>query len=230
MRGLLLAIAIGFTLGWIDVSTAQNWDCVPHPDHEKSVVKITGSNGVSGSGVVVKKIKDSKNSEGYYLGLVLTASHCVDGMNIMFEVEFFNGKKTKNNKPVKDLPITFDPDNDLAIIRALIPNDVVPTPMSTEKPECGDQILMSGYGAGSVRHWRGIYGGSKVMSGGHIVFSWAIQGDSGGPVIYKGKVIGVICYGSGLNKYKDTQRMIVAPVNSSSSSRIKSYVDNYSEA
>jgi len=225
MRALFLAIAIGL-VGWIDVSVGQQWDTIPHPDYESSVVKIKGSDGLQGSGVVVKKVKVS-NSKGYYIGLILTASHCVSDMSILFDVEFFDGSKTLKNTVVRDLPIYADPDNDLAIIRALIPSDVVPVEISSINPDCGDEIMMSGYGTGSVRHWRAIYGGTKMKSGGHILFSWAIQGDSGGPVIHEGKVVGVICYGCGLKKYEDTKRMIVSPVNASNSLRIRDFVDSY---
>ena len=54
-----------------------------------------------------------------------------------------------------------------------------------------------------------------------MVFSWAIQGDSGGPIIYKGKVVGVICFGMGIKKYEDTQRFIVGPIYGSNVERIQ---------
>jgi len=227
MRGLFLALVIGL-LGWNDAA-AQVWESIPVPDHSKSVVKIIGNNGVSGSGTVIKKLQDSGKHKGFYLGLILTASHCVDNMGVLFEVKFYNNAVTNNCRPTKDLPITTDPDNDLAILRALIPNDVPVTELSSATPKCNDEVLLSGYGAGKVRHWAAKYGGKKLSSGGHIIFSWAIQGDSGGPVIYDGKVIGVICYGSGLKRFKETRRMIVGPVYASNVSRIKEYVDGYTE-
>jgi len=227
MRALFLAIAIGL-LGWNDTS-AQTWEDAPTSRHFKSVVKIMGNNGVSGSGTVVKKIAPSKDHEGFYLGLILTASHCVDNMSVLFEIEFYNGAKTAKNRPVKDLPISTDADNDLAVIRALIPNDVPITPLSSSAPKCGDNVVLSGYGAGDVRHWKAKFGGKKLYGGGYIILSWAIQGDSGGPVVYDGKVIGVICYGSGLRKFEGTSRMIVCPVYASNVSRIKEYIDEYKE-
>lgn len=228
MRCLILGLAIGL-FGWIDCCTAQEWTNIPDAPHAKSVVKITGNNGVSGSGTVVKKIKDSESNPDYYLGLILTASHCVDGMDILFEVEFYNGAKTNKAKPVRDLNIFFDPDNDLAVVRALIPKSVPVLKCESVKPGIGDEILMSGYGRGQVRHWKGMYGGMKYATGGHIVFSWAVQGDSGGPIIHDGKLIGVICYGSGIGKYKDTPRMVVAPVSASNVGRILEYIKEYSE-
>jgi len=227
MRGLILALVIGLS-GWTNV-VAQEWQNIPDASHRKSVVKILGENGVCGSGTVIKKIKDSQSHPDFYLGLILTASHCVDDLSILFEVEFFDGSKTGKNLPIKDLPIEVDPDNDLAIIRALIPNKVPVAEMSTEKVKCNEKVLLSGYGAGKVRHWAAKYGGKKLATGGHIIFSWAIQGDSGGPVVHNGKVIGVICYGSGLRKFKNSQRMIVCPVYASNVARIKDFVEGYSE-
>ena len=65
-------------------------------------------------------------------------------------------------------------------------------------------------------------------NGGHIVFSWAIQGDSGGPIIYNGKVVGVICFGTGVKKYKDTNRVIVGPVYGSNVERVESHISKES--
>ena len=227
MRGLILGLVIGLVV-WTDV-TAQEWQNIPNAPHHKSVVKIIGSDGAAGSGTVVKKLFDSPDHKGYYIGLILTASHCLDDLSILFEVHFYNGAKTGKNRPIKDLPINVDSDNDLAVIRALIPDDVPVTELSSATPNCNDKVMMSGYGAGNVRHWAAKYGGKKLNSGGHIIFSWAIQGDSGGPVIYDGKVIGVICYGSGLRRFKDTRRMIVGPIYASNVDRIKEFVDGYTE-
>jgi hypothetical protein len=226
MRAKVLALIIG-CFGWIDV-TAQEWKTVPDAEHRKSVVHLKGSNMVEGSGVVIKKIKDSDQHEGFYLGLILTASHCVEDLSVFFDVKFYDGTKTVKNRPVKDLAHNIDYDNDIAIIRALIPNNVTVTPLSLESPKCNDVVILSGYGAGEVRHWSAKYGGKKLMSEGHVIFSWGIQGDSGGPVVYKGKVIGVICYGSGIRKL-NSGRIVISPINASNVSRIKDYVDGYKE-
>jgi len=226
MRATILALLIG-CLGWIDTS-AQEWKNIPDAPHRKSVVKLKGSNMVEGSGVVIKKIKDSDQHEGYYLGLILTASHCVEDLSVRFEVEFFNGAKTLRNRPVKDLPNDIDPDNDIAVIRALIPKEVTVTPLSTESLKCNDKVILSGYGAGKVRHWEAKYGGRKLLSQGHLIFSWGIQGDSGGPVVHNGKVVGIICYGSGIRQL-NSGRIVICPVHASNVSRIKSYIDGYKE-
>lgn len=226
--GILVGLILGL-VSWID-ATAQEWHHVPDATHSKSVVKIVGTDGVEGSGTVVRRLKADCGNPNYYIGLILTAAHCVTGEGVLFEVEFYNKLKTKNNRCVQDNNILFAPDNDLAVIRALIPCDVPVVEMADSVPNCGDSVMMSGYGAGKVRHWHGLYGGKKLGSGGHIIFSWAIQGDSGGGVFHDGKLIGVICYGNGLKRFKDTQRLVVSPVNASNVARIKEYIDTYQDS
>ncbi len=225
MRCLILALVL-VIFGCKNLA-AQTWDLVEQPPHAKSVVKIISSDSSGGSGAVVKKLADSKDYEGFYLGLIVTASHCVSSMEVTFHVVFFDGSITKNAIPVKDLEIRNDPGNDLAVIKALIPNSVPVTEISSASPKCDEEVLLSGYGAGEVRHWSAKYGGRNMMTLSHIIFSWAIQGDSGGPVVYNGKIVGVICYGDGIKRYKETKRMIVGPIYSSNILRIKEFIDEY---
>ena len=103
-------------------------------------------------------------------------------------------------------------DRDIALIRALIPDDIKPMEISKDPVPIEAEVELCGYGTGQLRHWKAKYGGSVMNDGGHIVFSWAIQGDSGGPIIYKGKVVGVICFGMAIKRYKETNRTIVGPI------------------
>lgn len=198
---------------------AQEWESTKPADYHSSVVKIMGD-GYSGSGTVIKFIEESKDNKGYYIGYILTASHVVKSRDTLFTVYFLNGTITKNNKVLHKSTISngFD---DIALIRALIPSDVKPIETSTETVPAQADVEMCGYGTGQLRHWTAKYAGSVYNDGGHIVFSWAIQGDSGGPIIYNGKVIGVICFGVGVKRYEETRRMIVSPIYGSDVGKLK---------
>ena len=189
---------------------AQEWESTEPAGYHSSIVNISGD-GYSGSGTVIGFIEASIKYEGFYWGYILTASHVVRDRSTLFKVDFPNGTITINNTVVSKSEIQngFD---DIALIRALIPNDVKPIQISNEVIPINAEVELCGYGAGDFRHWKAKYAGSVYRDGGHIIFSWAIQGDSGGPIIYNGKVVGVICFGTGIKKYKDSSRMIVGPI------------------
>lgn len=203
----------------VNTVLAQEWKSTEPADYHSSVVKISGD-GYSGSGTVIKFIEDSKKNEGYYIGYILTASHVVKSRDTLFTVYFLNGAITKNNTVVHKSSISSGFD-DIALIRALIPDSIKPMETSTKPVPVQAEVEMCGYGTGQLRHWKAQYGGSVYDDGGHVIFSWAIQGDSGGPIIYNGKVVGVICFGMGIKKYEDTRRMIVGPIYGSNIGKLK---------
>lgn len=198
---------------------AQTWESSEEATYHSSVVKISG-NGYSGSGTVIKFIEDSSKYEGYYYGWILTASHVIYSTDTNFTVYFNNGDVTSNGRVVIKKSEN-DSFNDLGIIRALIPEDIIPMEISTDDIPIGETVELCGFGTGEFRHWSAKYCGEGMGHGGHVIFSWAIQGDSGGPIIYNGKVVGVICFGTGVKKYKDTNRVIVGPVYGSNVERVE---------
>lgn len=192
-------------------------------DYHEAIVKIIGD-GYGGSGTVVKRIKDAE-IEGYYIGWILTASHVINNKDTEFQVYFNNGAITKGGKVVVNSDYNGDSYGDYGLIRAIIPNSVVPMEVSTEDVPKLAEVELCGYGRGSFRHWLGIYAGDLVSGDGHIIWSYAVQGDSGGPIIYKGKVVGVICFGTAIERYEDTGRYRVTPVCGTCVSRIKKLLE-----
>jgi V8-like Glu-specific endopeptidase len=203
------------------VSEAQVWNISPNKSYHNSVVKIIGD-GREGSGTVVKYVKDAGD---HYVGLILTASHCVASPTTKFNIYFRNGKISKEGKPVFISSYFFDRYSDIAIIEALIPDEIKPMEISTEKVKINETVEICGYATGKLRHWNATYGGHIHNSRGHVVFSWAIQGDSGGPIIYKGKVIGVTCFGTAVSKYNE--RLIVAPIHGTDVIKLAGIIDSY---
>jgi hypothetical protein len=208
--------------------SAEIWPKSPAKTYHKSVVRLGSSSGMGGSGSVIKFIKDSKEHPDYYVGLILTASHVIKDSDDLFVVKFTNGEITIKNTVAVKMPIGTDRYNDVGLIRALIPDDIVPLEFTSELPKVGETVEMLGYGTGDLRNWSAVYAGSPMGNDGLIVFSWAIQGDSGGPIIYNGKVIGVICWGTGVGKFKNTSRLIICPINGSNVGRVKNFIKAFS--
>ena len=77
----LFLLFLGFVL-FPQLSLAQSWDVSPDKDYHNGVVVIQGG-GLQGSGTVVKFIEDAGEN---YIGLILTASHCVKGKDTLFDV------------------------------------------------------------------------------------------------------------------------------------------------
>ena len=209
---------------FIQTSFAQDWPASEKADYHSSIVKITGD-GISGSGTVIGRVEEG-DIEGYYIGWILTASHCINSTNTRFTTFFRNGKVIGNGQVVIK-SMSKDAYADYGVIRSLIPEDIKPMGVSIDDVPIGGTVEMCGYGTGDLRHWNAKYAGKNMYSGGHIVFSWAIQGDSGGPIIYNGKVVGIICFGAGIKRFKDTSRIIVGPIYGTNVDRLEEQIEEH---
>ena len=216
----LFFLFLGFVL-FPQFCQAQSWDVSPEKDYQKGVVLLQGD-GLQGSGTVVKFIEDAGEN---YIGLILTASHCVKDKSTLFNVFFSGGKKSEGGIVAYNSMYILESYNDVALIEAVIPDEIPVVEISNEKVKCGEEVEMCGYATGSLRHWNAKYAGSSIPQDGHVIFSWAIQGDSGGPILYKGKIIGVICFGTALERFND--RYIVGPIHGTNIDRVRFYIDNY---
>jgi hypothetical protein len=163
----------------------------------------------------------------YYIGLILTASHVIHDSDDLFTISYRSGQVTIKNSVVVKNSQALDRYNDVGLIRALIPDEIKPMEISLQRPKMGETVELAGYGTGVMRHWNSTYGGGILNNDGFIILSWAIQGDSGGPIIYKGKVIGVICFGSAVARFTG-RRLIICPIHCSSVGRIQQFIKAYS--
>lgn len=209
---------------------AQEWKTSQPAEHHEAVVQIVAG-GAMGSGSVVRFLRFQDKSEDYYVALILTASHVVSDPNMEITIRFNSGEVTTGGEVVKKTPYGRDGFNDLCVIRALVPSSIKPIEMyDGAEIDYNTQVELAGYGHKcGFRHWNAPYGGDIYKSDGHVVFTWGIQGDSGGPVLLDGKVIGVICYGASLDKHIDTKRFVVGPVFSSNVGRVKNFILEYEE-
>lgn len=216
----LFFVFVGFVL-FPQFCQAQSWTISPDKDYHKGVVVVQGD-GLQGSGTVVKFVEDAGEN---YIGLILTASHCVKSKSTLFDIFFSGGKKHEGGTVVYNSRYTTNNYNDIALIEALIPDEIPVVDISSEPVKCGEQVEMCGYATGSLRHWNAKYAGSSIPQDGHVIFSWAIQGDSGGPILYNGKIIGVICFGTAVDRFND--KYIVGPIHGTNIDRVRRYMDNY---
>lgn len=223
--------AVVLTLLFSTVVVAQSyqathdayWRPSVDSDYHKAIVKITGD-GYGGSGTVVKRIEDSE-VEGYYIGWILTASHVIRDKETLFNVYFIDGTITENGTVVVNSDFNSNQFCDYGLIRAIIPNNVKPMEISVDEVPVGTDVEMCGYGRGSLKHWLGSYAGDKADGDGHIVWAFAVQGDSGGPIIHEGKIVGIICFGTGVERFGGTARYVVTPVYGTCVSRIKKLLE-----
>ena len=155
-------LSVVFCFFSVQAMVAQDWPASEEADYHSSIVKIAGD-GFSGSGTVIKRVKDSR-VEGYYVGWILTASHCIKEMATEFTVIFNTGESVDQGRVVLKSG-SIDPFEDYGIIRALIPDSIEPMKISVDDVPIGATVEMCGYGAEDFRHWIAKYGGKNLGSG-----------------------------------------------------------------
>jgi len=146
------------------------------------VVRDTTTGG-QGSGTVVAVHDEVK--DGWRYGIVATASHVTEsstGIQIVFE----NGRSSS-----KCSVIERDRQNDIALVRCLVPESVRAVSISDVNAKEGDTISYVGRGR------RKFTGDVSCLAFDDEIWSTAtfVPGDSGGSVLLNGKLVGVISGG-----------------------------------
>lgn len=157
------------------------WEFVePQPFVKAAMVVVRGeSNGNTGSGCVIA---------GQDKPEILTAAHVTEG-NQTFTVSFNDGSAKRG------VLRRSDRDADVATIQCQTPEGCSVLEVADEVKE-GEEVNVCGFGGGGpLRCFK-----SKVEAVGDksaILFTFAVSGDSGGPVCNAaGKVVGVVSGGS----------------------------------
>lgn len=190
------------------------WEFVqPAASVESAMVVIRGdNNGNTGSGCVIA---------GQQVPEILTAAHVTDG-NQTFTVSFHDGSAKRG------VLRRIDREADVATLQCQTPEGCSVLEVADDVTE-GEEVQGCGFGGGgALRCFK-----SKVAAVGEqslVLFSYAIPGDSGGPVVNSaGKVVGVISGGSIWAKTKlksvaGSVHSVTAPVRAGVCSRIKRLV------
>lgn len=177
------------------------WEFVEPAGIETSVVIVRGDqNGGTGTGCV---IADEPRPS------ILTAAHIASG-NHTFTIRWADGGERGATLKAKD------DGADVAILNCVTPEGCSVLEVADDVAE-GDEVKVCGFGGGqALRCFK-----SKVAAVGEqssILFSYAIPGDSGGPVVNAaGKVCGVVSGGSVWAKKKvktvaGTVHSVTAPI------------------
>ena len=177
-----LAAILAFALGCV-AAVAIGATTEP-ADYHKAVVKVGqavgGGVSHSGTGTVVCR----ENG-----GIVLSVAHIFES-NGQCWVDWGNGRRGHARL------IGRDPNSDLAVLQAQgVPDDVpsIPIAAPAEFAPGGSQVEFIGYGGGNFRHFTAnTVGYDPARPGAPILMDFvSISGDSGGPVVYQGKVVAV---------------------------------------
>lgn len=213
MKRLLLLISISIFLlsgasplfSQTGIDRPEIWRFINESDYKKSVVKIVCRKKIegntesvilgSGSGAVIFKEENQEGCpEGWYYGWILTAAHVAD-CDLM-DIHFYDDKKSENAKKIKLYDDNYELSghrNDAALVKACIPNDIKPLKIAKDLPPLYGECQILGFGGGSdkVRHFS-----AKIAicdSKGICVLGFAMQGDSGGPILNdKGEIISLV--------------------------------------
>jgi len=156
---------------------AELWHWTADAPHHAAVVQITcGSAG--GSGCLIARDEAGP-------GLVLTAAHVVEAGGAL-TIRWTSGEQAAGRT------LTADRNADLAIIQTnSTPPHAVTVPPGDQPPPAGAVVEINGFG-GPGNHLRHFTGVVRSDSSGQQLKAdaWLLNGDSGGPIIYGGHVIG----------------------------------------
>ncbi len=169
MRGLIVFLVVVF---FSCPLIAQPWS-----------VQVFDGNAM-GMGSVIDVAKD-EIEDGWRYGLVATANHVVDS-STGIKVKYENGKSSSNCTVLRR-----DERADVALIWCKVPSGIVPIAVGDEPIEEGDTLNFVG------KFRRKFSGDASPLIFNDVAWSdvVVIPGDSGGAVILKGKLVGVISGG-----------------------------------
>lgn len=171
-RAKLFALLLGFTLA-APVEAADS----------RAVLQVFGGAG-AGCGTLVRV-------EGER-GWLLTAAHVVEG-SPRCRLQWADGQSRDAEVVASDEVL------DVALVTLAAPPEAIAMPLAgpSDWPRQGDVVELIGYGGGRLRHWSAKVNGYVLTDGlgKHQTLSvdtQTIGGDSGGAIVFNGRLVGVI--------------------------------------
>jgi hypothetical protein len=148
-----------------------------------AVVQVLSARG-AGCGTLIR-VDDG-------VGQILTAAHVVQG-SAACRIVWHDGTATAARVAAADAVL------DVALLVGEAPPDAATIPLAGENqwPARGDVVELIGYGGGRLRHWQAAVNGYALTggTGKHQTLSvdtQTIGGDSGGAMIFRQRLVGVI--------------------------------------
>lgn len=145
------------------------------------MVRVRADSGYGGTGTLI-------DERGY----VITCNHVVEGAE-RATIVWADG--STSNGPV----IHRDTEGDLAIVQATPPDghSVLPVADVDQWPPESETVDLIGYGGGQLHQWRGDVRGYALTGRTEkyqtlSIATRSINGDSGGPIVHQGRLVGVL--------------------------------------
>lgn len=157
---------------------AELWTWTADAPHHHACVRVrAGSAG--GTGALIA-------NDGHGHGYVLTAAHVVEGQASASATWWATGDTSSGRIVGRDEA------NDVAIFEVRPPADAPMLPIAADTPPAGSACELLGFG-GPTNRLRHFAGAASRANGGTLELDTALlNGDSGGPVICGGQLVGVI--------------------------------------
>jgi hypothetical protein len=128
-------------------------------------------------------------------GLILTAAHLFETEVGPITVEFYDGQRSGARI------LALDPKLDVAALWIFAPKGIEPVPLADDDPQLGAQVEIWGYGPKRFRSFLATISAPIPLDGdlpnvlvaaqGVVDKQVTIPGDSGGPMVCEGKLVGV---------------------------------------
>lgn len=183
---------------------ADEWDLIPCVDQHKSIVSLRAElrPGVYGycSGVIIEKTNEkNKDYEGFVMGKVLTCDHLLlDLPNKPVYIKFWSGRQSKGRI------LKRDSESDFMLISAWVDENSEPISVAKKTPQNNDVCTLIGMGGvfnlgqfeapmpDNLRIFEGVVVGPTKQL---FLDAKVISGDSGGPILNNGEIVGIISGG-----------------------------------
>jgi Trypsin-like peptidase domain len=221
----------------------QNWEMTEKSKVHESVVRVfNDSERTRGSGFVVGKGKECfREGVKGNIGYIMTAGHvvCFDGLPKphSFNVLFSDGTKVvgvschKVNEDWANVESSMrSPTDDVAIIECWVPESIAIIKVASKAPLAGDCVEICGWGADTFRTFSADYGQNCERTDSQFVLTWIVPGDSGGPVLHNGEVIGLVSSGFDRDKKRviigSSTSVLTCPLISPSFEKVKKMIDD----
>ncbi len=164
----------------LHTAAQDHWDWTPDAEHHKAINTIQ----IGNAGGTATYFKTNPNETQY----IVTCGHIGRGSGT---ITWWDGSKA-NIRPV----FVVNQNLDMAVFSVdRVPAGTTPIPLSFYAPPVGAVVEVCGYGGpgsgkqSSLRHFKSTV--LSYTSGRSKMTAPLLSGDSGGPVIYEGKIVGI---------------------------------------
>lgn len=161
------------------------WQWAPPGPHHAAVVFVRTHDQFMGTGTLI--YSNPEFTKGY----VITAAHVAGGNTLLTAEWRESNKGYKSSGRV----VYSDTNSDIALFEVDPPDNATFIPVSPIAPPTGSRVECIGLGSprSTLRPYYGLVG--QVNPDSTTIKTHVTHGDSGGPILYRGKVVGTVIGG-----------------------------------